>query len=323
MGLSTTTYAKWTTDIVPITAIGAITGTTQVGSVLTAGALTPPGATVTYQWQSATTSGGTYSDISSATASTYTLVSTDLGKYIKVIATGTGSYTGTATSTATAVILGNITFTYNGSSVTYGTVYNSTTSKVWLDRNLGATQVATSSTDYLAYGDLFQWGRKDDGHQVIVWTSSSGSNGAEQSRETVTLATDDDTTGNTNFIYGGSGVNYDWRSDNNNNRWHATPIVNNPCPSGFRPPTDTELDAERTSWSSNDSAGAFASPLKLTVAGYRDHGAGSLGNVGSNGYYWSSTVAGADSRFLSFFSGNADMYSDYRALGFTVRCLKD
>ena len=90
----------------PITAIAAIAGTPQVGQVLTAGALTPSGATASYQWQRATSSGGTYSDISSATSSTYTLVSGDgdVGNYIKVVATGTGSYSGTQTSAATTVV---------------------------------------------------------------------------------------------------------------------------------------------------------------------------------------------------------------------------
>lgn len=37
----------------------------------------------------------------------------------------------------------------------------------WMDRNLGATQVATSSSDTDAYGDLYQWGRFTDGHQCI------------------------------------------------------------------------------------------------------------------------------------------------------------
>src|SRR5680860_564302 len=89
----------------PITAIAAISGaTTAVGNTLTAGALTPSGATVTYQWQSATTSGGFYTNISSATASTYTLVIGNVGKYIKVVATATGSYTGAQTSAASAVV---------------------------------------------------------------------------------------------------------------------------------------------------------------------------------------------------------------------------
>ena len=85
-----------------ITAIGAITGTTQVGQTLTAGALTPSAATASYQWQSATTSGGTYTDISGATSSAYVITSGYVGKYFKVSITGTGNYVGSQTSTATA-----------------------------------------------------------------------------------------------------------------------------------------------------------------------------------------------------------------------------
>ena len=44
-------------------------------------------------------------------------------------------------------------------------VTNPVTGKTWMDRNLGASQVATSSTDTNAYGDLYQWGRRADGHQ--------------------------------------------------------------------------------------------------------------------------------------------------------------
>ncbi len=60
-------YSKHKSPTTPITAIAAITGTTEVGSVLTAGALTPSGATATYQWTSSATSGGTYTNISGAT----------------------------------------------------------------------------------------------------------------------------------------------------------------------------------------------------------------------------------------------------------------
>ena len=63
-----------------------------MGETLTAGALTPSGATVTYQWQSSDTVGGTYSNISGATSATYTLAEAERGKFIKVQATGT-SYT--------------------------------------------------------------------------------------------------------------------------------------------------------------------------------------------------------------------------------------
>jgi len=82
----------------PLISIGATTGTPTVGSVLTAGALTPGGATATYQWQEASTSGGAYSNISSATSGTYTVSGSDAGYYIEVQVTGTGNYSGTVTS---------------------------------------------------------------------------------------------------------------------------------------------------------------------------------------------------------------------------------
>jgi hypothetical protein len=62
-----------------------------------------------------------------------------------------------------AAAAGPVTFSFNG--LTYQEVLSSTT-KIWLDRNLGATQVATSSTDAASYGDLYQWGRNTDGHQI-------------------------------------------------------------------------------------------------------------------------------------------------------------
>ncbi len=90
------------TPATPITAIGAITGTAKVGVELTAGALTPSGATATYQWQICATSGGTYTNITGATSTTYTPVAGDATKFIKVVATGTGNYSGIVTSAATA-----------------------------------------------------------------------------------------------------------------------------------------------------------------------------------------------------------------------------
>ena len=88
----------------PLESIAAITGTVQVGQTLTAGARTPGGATVTYQWRIADSSDGTYADIGGATAINYTLLTTNVGKFIKVVATATGDYSGTATSAATIAV---------------------------------------------------------------------------------------------------------------------------------------------------------------------------------------------------------------------------
>jgi hypothetical protein len=83
-----------------ITLTGAtISGSPVVGNVLTSN-LTPSGAGATYQWQRSDNGIDGYSDIDSATAATYLLVNADEGKYIRVVATGTGGYTGAVTSAA-------------------------------------------------------------------------------------------------------------------------------------------------------------------------------------------------------------------------------
>jgi hypothetical protein len=188
-------------------------------------------------------------------------------------------------------------------------VTNPTTGKIWMDRNLGASQVATSSVDTNSYGDLYQWGRRADGHQCRT------------SPTTATLSSTDQPA-HGDFITVNSG-NYDWRSPQNDNLWQGVNGVNNPCPSGYRLPTNAELDSERLSWSANSSAGAFASALKLPMAGARYSSNGSLYFVGSLGDYWGSTVNGAYASDLVFGSSDAFVDDDNRAIGFSVRCLKD
>lgn len=184
-------------------------------------------------------------------------------------------------------------------------ITNPTTGKIWMDRNLGSSRVATSSTDAEAYGNLYQWGRGNDGHEK------------RNSPITSTLS-NSDIPGHGNFIKASSP--YDWRSPQNDNLWQGVSGTNNPCPSGYRLPTEAELNDELSSWVSAD---PFTSPLKFSVAGNRYQSTGSPSNVGSYGYYWSSTVDGTLSRSLFFGSGYAYMHSNYRALGASVRCLKD
>jgi len=188
-------------------------------------------------------------------------------------------------------------------------VTNPTTGETWMDRNLGATQVATSSTDAASYGDLYQWGRRTDGHQCRTSPTTSNLNSIDQPAHG-------------NFITI-SNNSYDWRSPQNANLWQGVSGVNNPCPSGYRLPTDTELEAELAGWGANNAAGAFASPLKLPVSGGRNGSSGSLDGVGTDGFYWSSTVGGFNSRYLYFASSTATIYTVSRACGFSVRCLKD
>jgi uncharacterized protein (TIGR02145 family) len=193
-------------------------------------------------------------------------------------------------------------------------VTNPVTGKTWMDRNLGATRAATSSTDVQAYGDLYQWGRGADGHQC------------RNSATTTTLSSTDQP-GHGDYITS-SNVPYDWRSPQNINLWQGVNGINNPCPTGYRLPTQTEINAELLSWSSNTSVGAYASPLKLPVAGARSNDVGGLTAVGSFGYYWSSTcgsnVYGAFTLYLDFYSSVASLNLDFvNAYGFSVRCIKN
>jgi uncharacterized protein (TIGR02145 family) len=199
---------------------------------------------------------------------------------------------------------------------------NPTTEKIWMDRNLGASRVATSRTDALAFGDLYQWGRLADGHQC-----------RNSATDNTTILSSGNVPGHGNFIPS-SALPFDWRVPiyddldqqvvpQEANLWQGDGI-NNPCPLGYRIPTEAEIQEERLSWSTNNAAGAFASPLKLTTGAKRDYGDGGLGIVFMNGYYWTSTPL--DSYGISYLRiqpSNSFTEEIFRANGLSVRCIKD
>jgi uncharacterized protein (TIGR02145 family) len=188
-------------------------------------------------------------------------------------------------------------------------VTNPSTGKIWMDRNLGASQAATSSSDASAYGDLYQWGRRNDGHQC-------------RTSATTSTLTSTDQAANGNYILAPNSP-YDWRSPQNVNLWQGVNGVNNPCPSGYRIPTEAEFNAERLSWSSQNSAGAFASPLKFPMTGSRNYSDGLIYDVGTYGYCWSSTVNSTNSTLLYINGSSGIMFNYHRSHGFSVRCMKN
>jgi len=118
--------------------------------------------------------------------------------------------------TAATFICGTttITFIYNGSLVTYGTVLSA--GQCWLDRNLGATLPPGANTLLQSQGDLFQWGRGHDGHQI-------------RTSFTATAHSNTNSPGHSNFILAPNSP-FDWRIPQNVFLWQGTTGTNNPCP---------------------------------------------------------------------------------------------
>lgn len=196
----------------------------------------------------------------------------------------------------------------------------SATGRIWMDRNLGAKQVATSSTDTSAYGDLYQWGRGADGHQLRTSVNSI-----------LNALSITDQPNSTLFIITASAP-YDWRSGQNNNLWQGVSGINNPCPAGYRLPTATEWNDEIKTWSSNNAAGAFASPLKLTIGGFRKYSDGSIFDAGIVGHYWASSVILGTTNVSSELSMGSSYTNpitptlatnSLRANGMSIRCIKN
>lgn len=211
----------------------------------------------------------------------------------------------------------NITGIIYGSELVFNTLPEpalttviSNTGRIWLDRNLGASSVATSITDSRAFGYLYQWGRKSDGHQL------------KDSQLTSTLSSSASSTGSA-FILSPSN-NGDWLVSQDDNLWNVSTGINNVCPTGFRLPTKEEWITEIASWNSK---GGFDSPLKLPLAGYRGSIKGEITDEGNSAFYWSSTPStfGKTAYGIGFTINdqNGAVGFTVRAKGASVRCIKN
>ncbi len=201
---------------------------------------------------------------------------------------------------------------------TYGTVVGADT-KCWLDRNLGATRVATAYNDSQSYGHLYQWGRYADGHQILTSSVTTGP-----------VSTD---TPGSSFVTVANVSPWDWRTPQQT-LWSGINGTNNPCPSGFRIPTSAEwqtltnaivgFTTATCGGSSTCRETAAGSLLKLPSGGSRAYSSAELNNLGFNGSYWSSSPNGVYA-YNTYFTSTAvyPVNTNNRANGFSVRCIKD
>lgn len=215
--------------------------------------------------------------------------------------------------------LGCVKFNYKGQSVNYTTVRGSD-GKVWLQQNLGSSQVATSQTDADSYGDLFQWGRWDDGHQL----RTSATTFAPSSNNPTGLA-------GIGYVIGSpawwavNALTDQWNIENVNSVSTAKGV--DPCKavgSGWRMPSQNEWATLVSSEGISNPATAYNSKLKLPAGGFRNSSDGGFTYVGQRGYFWSSDPSATGAKYLYVGSTIANAAAGGpRGEGHSVRCIKD
>ena len=195
--------------------------------------------------------------------------------------------------------------THNGTE--YCDVTSPYTGKIWLDRNLGATEVCTALNDTACYGDYYQWGRNFDGHQN------------KDSETTDTLATDVNNAGNM-FITGvGEWTSVDSNGSIRHTNWSKID-GSSVCPAGYRIPTKDELEAETIREEMASSTDTF---LKLPYAGFRDDIGGELWDQSKHGYVWSSSMDSENAYALFYVGVVVRSFLDNRSTGYSARCIKN
>jgi uncharacterized protein (TIGR02145 family) len=328
--ISAAPNAAPTATITSVSGLGAVDEKLTVVYTYTDGENDAESGT-SFKWYVADNASGlNEAEIAGETTTTLLLKAAQLAKFVRVGVTpnaATGTQLGTEVKSAyTGPInaeLTSVTFTYNGNMVTYGIIKSSVTNKKWLDRNLGAPNTPTAYNDYANLGDLFQWGRLADGHQLVVRTPNSGdpfSGSSTSVNAFTTNLSSSDVPGNNNFIKPPADP-YDWRITPNDNLWQGVNGINNPCPAGWRIPTVDDWSAENL----GSNAAANFTQMKITNSGKRFPGNAAFGGTNGGGYYWTSNTNGAYATNYIISSGSTPSATpqDNRGSALAIRCVKN
>lgn len=222
--------------------------------------------------------------------------------------------------------IGTVFFTYMGNPVKLA-VARAADGNIWLQQNLGSKRTAQGLDDELSYGDLFQWGRWDDGHQAR--TPEYTANKELQPNDPSGLKQ----TGRNPFLY--NGLNVWWLSGTSTDLWTASTPQDatatqgcDPCKAlgqGWRLPTRAEWTTVFEKEEITNSSSAFNSNLKLPLAGRRDAINGIAKNEGDAGNYWAGNTAMKGGHGYFMFITKVFAETDnvrYRGEGLSVRCIK-
>ena len=208
---------------------------------------------------------------------------------------------------------------------------------IWAPVNCGYEPSTSDSKGY-PYGKLYQWGRKygqgystsyDASSPEIVEGPISAINGQKEKYSNT-------------FFKSTSEYNYDWLYPQDDNLWNSGTEENpvkteyDPCPEGWRVPTDAELEELNNNYSSfitvGDQKGRYfcgdytyldnAPQVFFPAAGAREYSGGNASGRGIGGGYWSSTPLRSNAYRLSSSNGGVNMNNHYRAGGHSVRCVQ-
>ena len=165
-GYDETLTTSTVTNVAPVNVTApSISGTAVQGQTLSVspGTWTPMPGGYTYQWQSSSDGGTTWSDIGGATASTYQVAAGDLGAEIQVIVTATNAYGSSSAVSAPTGSVGSGAPVAAGQPVVSGSP----------NRGQVLSAVSTWAPTGSAY--TYQWQSSSDG---TTWTDIAGATGA-------------------------------------------------------------------------------------------------------------------------------------------------